>query len=346
MKTDLDNVFFIVLKWLKQGEDLVVITILRREGSAPRAPGTSMLISSAGKQWGTIGGGKVEAQVVLAARKTLKKGKNQRLCFNSEVKEGAEPDMICGGSLDIFLEYVPADTCNLELWQDAWRFYEKREKIFMCISLSENTGHHRFFIHENGTLYGKCEHFILEGLQKLLPKIQQTQLISLEGKEVMAMPCTSPPDLYIFGAGHVAGELAPLAVHLGFDVSVMDDRSAYLDGDAFINTRRILVPGFKQCLQHIRMDENSYMLIMTRDHQYDQELLAQILRTPACFKGMLGSKRKRDVIFKNLMNQGFTVEELQKVICPVGLTISADSPAEIAISIMAQLIQHRAGRFK
>jgi xanthine dehydrogenase accessory factor len=339
---------FTILGSLEQGEDLLIITILSRQGSTPRPQGTRMLITSAGQQLGTIGGGMLEAEIVRAGRKVLQEArKPQVLHFSSEARGNSVPYMICGGSLQVLLEYLPADSYHLKLWQDALDCYEKPQNLYMFIPLptdSDNQPAPRFFIQEDGIVCGDCPQINPDKLREMLPRLKQAQVINIDKQAFLLEPHTVPAAFYIFGAGHIASELAPLAVHLGFAVSVLDDRAVYLDGAAFEHTRTILVPGFEDCLQDIKVDENTYLLIMTRDHQYDQAVLAQLLRTPACYTGMVGSRRKRDTIFKSLMEQGFLAEELQKVTCPAGLEIGADSPAEIAISIMAQIIHLRSGR--
>ncbi len=333
-----------ILNCLQQGEDLLLITILSREGSTPRPPGTSMLISSAGKQSGTIGGGQVEARAVLAAREAMKKGESLILHFDSEPDQGKSPDMMCGGSLDVLLEYMPAAPYYLQLWQNALNFYKKNKAIYMCMPLPGDThtkNSQRFFLNEDGKLYGSCSGLEVDGLWKTVQQLQQAGVVNEQGVALMVLPCTVPAVLNIFGAGHVAGELAPLAVHLGFEVSVLDDRQEYLDQEAFQDTQRLLLPTFQNCFQSLQTDESSYLVIMTRGHQHDQEVLAQALRTSAGFIGMMGSRRKRDTLFQSLLEKGYLAEELQKVSCPVGLDIGADTPAEIAVSIMAQIIQHR-----
>ena len=151
------------------------------------------------------------------------------------------------------------------------------------------------------------------------------------------------PVLYLFGAGHVARQTAVLAGMLDFRVAVLDDRSAFANRDRFPEAEEIRVlDSFDQAFQGLSIDAGSFLLILTRGHSHDRTVLAQALRSEAGYIGMIGSRRKRDTIYDSLLQEGFSRKDLDRVFCPVGLEINAETPAEIGVSIVAQLIQQRA----
>jgi xanthine dehydrogenase accessory factor len=156
----------------------------------------------------------------------------------------------------------------------------------------------------------------------------------------------SSPILYVFGAGHVSRQIVPLAAHVGFKVVVTDDRQDFADAARFPAAREVLHLPYEDVLSGFTVDEASYVVIVTRGHTHDKEVLAQALKTKAKYIGMIGSKRKRNIIYGKLLDEGFTEEDLRRVHSPIGLEIKAETPEEIAVSIVAELIQERAGTGK
>ena len=167
-------------------------------------------------------------------------------------------------------------------------------------------------------------------------------LVSHDGREVFVEPLVSPGTVHLVGGGHVALATAQLAAFVGFAVKVMDDRPEFANAERFPQAEEVrVVPGFKQCFGE-QLGAADYLIAVTRGHQYDREVLAQALRTHAGYIGMIGSRRKRQTIYALLEEEGFGPADLDRVHCPIGLTIGAETPQEIAVSIVAELVQVRA----
>ncbi len=149
--------------------------------------------------------------------------------------------------------------------------------------------------------------------------------------------------IILIGAGHVSKETACLTAYTGFETWVMDDREEFANGMRFQDADSITVlDNFKALFQDIEINRNTYIVILTRGHLHDKTVLAQALKTEAGYIGMIGSRKKRQHIYEALLTEGFTEKELEKVYSPVGLSIGAQTPEEIAVSIVAQLIKVRA----
>jgi xanthine dehydrogenase accessory factor len=134
-----------------------------------------------------------------------------------------------------------------------------------------------------------------------------------------------------------------MAALAGFRVVVIDDRAEFANSDRFPDASEIIVPNdFTNALEGLDIDADSYLVIMTRGHRYDRVILEQALRTKAGYVGMMGSLRKRAITYAEMEKRGFTKERLAQVHCPIGLPIKAETPEEIAVSIAAELIRHRA----
>lgn len=150
-------------------------------------------------------------------------------------------------------------------------------------------------------------------------------------------------DAYIFGGGHVAYALEPLLRHVDFTTTVIDDREDYANAQRYPKAERAIVcSDFDHCFDEIETDEDSYIVIVTRGHRGDLQVLRQALRRPNAYIGMIGSKRKNKLLFDELLQEGVTQEELDRVHAPIGLEIKSETPEEIGISITAEMIQIRA----
>ena len=151
----------------------------------------------------------------------------------------------------------------------------------------------------------------------------------------------SSPSLVIAGGGHIAAALARLMVPLGFRVSVVDDRGAYANKERFPPPIETTVGDIPETLAHWPVDHNTYIVIVTRGHRHDEQALRAVLTAPAKYIGMIGSRRKVDLIFDDLLNAGATGAQLERVRAPIGLEIGAVTAEEIALSIAAELTSLR-----
>jgi xanthine dehydrogenase accessory factor len=157
------------------------------------------------------------------------------------------------------------------------------------------------------------------------------------------LPVTPPPRLLIAGAGHVGQALAELAARLDFLVTVLDDRTDFASSSRFPDARCI-VGDIEVELRKFPVDPHSFIVIVTRGHKHDARALEAVIRSPACYLGLIGSRRKTRTIFQDLHARGVPLETLAKVHAPIGLEIGAATPAEIAVSIAAEMIAVRRGR--
>jgi len=164
--------------------------------------------------------------------------------------------------------------------------------------------------------------------------------------EVLVEPLEARSLLYVFGAGHVSRQIVPLAARVGFHVVVIDDRDAFADPILFPEAEEVRCIPFKGVMERLVVDGASFLVIVTRGHMGDKAVLAQALRTRPRYIGMIGSRQKRELIYQALLTEGFTQADLDRVHSPIGIEIGAETPAEIAVSIVAELIQVRAGGFK
>ena len=329
---------------LNDGEDLVLVTISSQSGSTPRLAGAKMIIHRDGRIAGTIGGGLVEAQAMKEAPKCFACGHSMRRAFDLSNGDAAVTDMICGGKMELFLEFIRADEGNREAFQDLHAAMASGRRAALVCPLDADSGHQRFVIdHKGRTSHDDLPEELLAAVRQIRSSTSGCTLIDYKDREYLVSYFAVGGNLFLIGAGHVAACTAEAAVRVGFRVIVMDDRNQFANRDRFPLADEIKVlPSFAGCFEGYDIDGDSYLVIVTRGHMHDLEVLEQALQTKAGYIGMIGSRKKRNALYANLMDKGIKETQLEQVRCPIGMAIEADTPEEIAVSIVGELIYQRA----
>jgi xanthine dehydrogenase accessory factor len=275
------------------------------KGSSPQRTGAKALFFPDGRVIGTLGGGCLEAEVHARANRALQSGQPATFEMVLDHIFGWDDGLICGGSVLGLI--LPHAAQAADLWRTlATTSIPRRWGVKKDFSIGwvENESADDWLYQEN---------------------------------------VTPPHALWIAGSGHVAQAVAPLALQLNFSVTVFDDRPELASHEWFPADTRLRVGGWHELLKDSLPPEPAYGLIVTRGHQHDALVLSEWIRRPFVFLGMIGSRRKARLIREQFLRQGIaSADELDKVSCPVGVEIRAQSTNEIAVSIMAQYIQKRA----
>ena len=164
--------------------------------------------------------------------------------------------------------------------------------------------------------------------------------------EIFVEPILPTPKVVIFGAGHISTQVSKIATIAGFKTTIVDNRPVYANAERFPEAEAIYSESFEQAFEEIVPNENTYVIIVTRGHQEDQNVLRWAVKTDARYIGMIGSKRKIRSIVEQLESEGIPRERLERVYMPIGLDIAAVLPEEIAVAIVAELIHNRRVGFK
>jgi xanthine dehydrogenase accessory factor len=327
--------------WLSGGHPVASATIVTHEGSTPRSAGSKMLLRSDGTMYGTVGGGLVEAQVLTAAASVLDDGEARMLDFDLTGEMAAGADMICGGKLRVFLERIGPGSDG-ELYAELFRRVERGENCLLAVPMGCGP---RSLVPSRGPALGAdLPGSLLESARVAGRDCHAPVVFAAMSNRWFLEPWRAPSRLYIAGAGHVSRPTAQIAALAGFHVTVMDDRPEFANAERFPQAHELRTQDLHSCLEGLPIGPDASLVIVTRGHVHDADVLAQALRTPAGYIGMIGSRRKRDSVYQRLRSQGFTDSDLARVHCPVGLDIGAETPEEIAVSIVAELIQDRASR--
>jgi xanthine dehydrogenase accessory factor len=336
----------------------VLATIISQAGSSPRGPGTKMLMMEDGSFVGTIGGGKLEKKVLDVGKEVFVSLAPVMLLYSMQGEDVDANEMICGGNAEIFIEPVfPESPDHRNIIREIGELNKRGGSALIATVLDPGMWKRglapRMFLKadgkETGSLYGieGADEIIQQNMKNMIVK-RVPQVMGFKDKEgnnvdVLIEPVISEPVVYIFGGGHVSKQIGPIADLVGFKVVVIDDREEFSIPENFPYAKEVITCPFESVMERLPVNESSYLVIVTRGHSHDKTVLEQALKTPAKYIGMIGSRRKVKIIYDNLIKEGFNQEQLDKVYSPIGETIGAETPEEIAVSIVAQLIKVRSG---
>ena len=331
---------------VENGRDTALASLIWSTGSIPMSEQAKLVLLESGEMVGTIGGGCLEADIYECCRSVLKTGESERFNYTMTEKQAGEDGLNCGGSVEIFIEKVSTGTVNV--FSAIKSLLKQRSKFCSVVGLN---GSKRILIDDGGRiLYNEGpsieSSYAIEIAKKSFMKrkgfIYKTDNVHCN-EDIFVEPYLPQPKLYIFGGGHVGAEVAKLAKNVGFRVAILDDRPQFANQIRHPYCDEYYTGEINDLFPQLKIDDYTYILAVTRGHQHDELVVEQALQTPAFFIGMLGSERKKKILWEKLLDRGVEEESLLRVSSPVGLNVGADNPEEIAVSILAELIKVRRG---
>lgn len=323
---------------LARGENVVLCSILASSGSAPRGAGAKMAVFPDGHTLGTIGGGAVERIAAERAMEVHRTGASHCQGFGLASDQINDIGMICGGSVTVYFQFFDAKDekdlayCRtvLELLmgeEDAW-LISRMEHGEITAAGTYDAAH--------GVRFADIE----EGI--ILPDARSRAVYRKSEPGYYIEPLVRAGRVYLFGGGHVGKALVPVLANVGFRVTVFDNRAEFAKTENYPQAERVIFGDYRNIGGRVTILPRDYVVIMTPGHQADREVLLQAMRTSACYIGCIGSRHKVAATNAFLMENGIPETALSRIHSPIGLPILAETPEEIAISIAAELICHRA----
>jgi xanthine dehydrogenase accessory factor len=364
----MNDVFTEILRLKQEGQRGALCTIISSKGSLPMSGKAKMLVGEDGTMVGTVGGGCLEADVWAEAQRVVKKDISKIASFILTEQHAGESGLNCGGKVDIFIEPVVPDRMTA-VFEEIARLRAEGEKGAIATVISSRIpaalkDKSKLVLRADGTMFGgigeggfiedyvrqKAEEVMREDYLAVLQfeigedEAQRWGLEAGDTLDVFVEPIIAIPTLYLFGGGHVSLQIARVAKTVGFKIVVIDDRPAFANKERFPMADETRVEDLYTVFERLKIDDQSYIVAVTRGHQHDEPVIEQAIHTEARYIGMIGSKRKISRMWKKLIERGADKARLAQVHAPIGLEIGADTPEEIAVSIVAQLIQSRRGR--
>jgi xanthine dehydrogenase accessory factor len=341
---------------LRANEELVLSTIIFSEGSTPLRAGARMLVGKEGSaSAGTIGGGLVEAETQKEARALLAGGATCAVRRFSLTEDQSDGGLLCGGIVEILNEkLVPG---IVPLYADLIERREAGRDAALVTMLGDGPIVRAKFPVASSVGPSAEDDNGMKVLREVVPEVpasfrkivdeaiarEHVIRIPVEGGELIIEPVAGLHEVVIFGGGHVSLYLSRCASMAGFRVTVVDDRPEYANAGRFPEAYNTLAVNFDAAWSALKVRPATSIVIVTRGHAYDGQVLERAVQTTAGYIGMIGSKRKVIAKFEELLKRGISRELLRKVHAPIGLAIGAMTAEEIAISITAELIAARRG---
>ena len=312
--------------------ELVLCTVLRVKGSAPRHAGSKMLAGREGWLLGSIGGGRGEALVLATCADLLGGGRPTILELDMQGLDIEGSTMVCGGTSRLLIEPLVSRAPYL----GALRLLQKGEPALLVKHLA--TG-------ETALMDGRGE-WVEGSLKDADPQTARHALDSgypllLEEAGLLYDPLLPEEKLLILGGGHVGRALATLAPGLGFQVTVGDDRPAFLEPGRFPPGVATLCGTYADLVAGFPFDRSTFVVILTRGHLSDLECVRAVLPRPHRYAGLMGSLRKTRLVLAQVAAEGFDPLSVEALRAPIGLEIGAETPEELAVAIAAELIAAR-----
>ena len=340
---------------LEAGTPDALATVIESRGSTPREVGAKMLVRDQGRILGSVGGGCGEAQVLWDALRALTEGRPRlsRVDLTGEIND--ESPTNCGGIMDIFVDPLRREVSvglgSAEAVGLVREVLEQR-RAGVLVTVIGPPGSHglapgtKFFVDAEGTIQGaglpdplRAE--VLAQAREALRAGRSRRAMLADPVEAFYETVLPPPELIVVGAGHIAVPLAQMGKLCDFAVTVLDDRASFANRERFPTADRVLVGRVEEVLDGYPIGVGTYLVLVTRGHQLDQEGLKRVLGRGASYIGMIGSRRRVHQVLRHLARSGFDPALLDAVHAPIGLQIAAETPAEIATAIMAEIIAVR-----
>ena len=319
---------------LEAGTPAELVAVTEASGSTPRGAGALMAVFPGGRTLGTIGGGNVEFEAQRLAAELLERGGCAQRRFRVVQGDAASLGMVCGGDVAVRFQYLPAgDAHAAAVLRDLMEASAGDLDTWLVLNTQEDSA-------AMGTADRSGPRHLKDPPEDL-PSLLQNRPVLAGGW--LAIPMVRAGRVYIFGGGHVSRALVPAIAAVGFRPVVYDDRPEFADPALFPRAETVLSGDFTKIGEQITLSADDYVVIMTRGHQADYEVLEQTLRSGVKYLGCIGSKKKLALCRERLLAAGFTAEEYARVHAPIGLPIGAETPEEIAVSVAAELIAVRAG---
>ncbi|MBL6966289.1 MAG: XdhC family protein [Anaerolineales bacterium] len=326
-----------LIRWREEGKNAVLATVIQTWGSAPRGTGANMAVSATGEMLGSVSGGCVEGAVVEAALESLANRQPRLLQYGITDETAWEVGLACGGQISVFVR--PYDLAQLDFWPK-----EKTVATGMVVRGPKNLQGKSLLLDEDGhsvgALEGELHAQALDSLRGALQRNQSSGIMHLTPEVDFFLHVSHPPPtLVIIGGVHIAVALVALANTLEFRIIVIDPRKGFGNARRFPRADKIITAWPDQALRELTLTRTTAVAALTHDPKLDDPALIAALNSPAFYIGALGSHNTQEQRRQRLLNAGISAVQLDRIRGPIGLNLGGRKPEEIALAIMAEIVQ-------
>ncbi|HEU4782705.1 MAG TPA: XdhC family protein [Ktedonobacterales bacterium] len=340
-------------RWHGENKPIAIASVISIVGSAPRGVGATLALTAAGDIAGSVSGGCVEPAVIEVGLKTLRTGQPKLLSYGITEEQNVEQiGLSCGGQIEVFVERL----ANLEPLAAALKAQQPivRAVIINASAESEATPGASMLIRERGELIGSSgdpglDDAVATRARDLLHNGESAMAtVEIAEKSARVFFAVYPPEptLVIVGAGHITIPLTRLAKTLDYHVTVIDPREAFATRERIPDADDLLLEWPDEALAHLPVSSATAVAVLTHDDKFDVPALKAALNSSASYIGAIGSRGTRERRDRRLREAGVTDEQIGRIHGPIGINIGAQTPEEIALAILAQIIAVRRGKDK
>lgn len=313
-----------ILTQLREGKRAMLATVVEQRGSAPRGVGTAMVIAEDGGQTGTVGGGSMEYRVRQDAVQLLRENASAMKSYEIHADE---KDVYSGGVTILFRVF--SEEAGILLAESVLDALKREESRYLVCNLAQQ-GEYETSLMDAAAVSD------LTGLD--CPPMNT--IVSSRESGYLVEPIIPAPRVILFGGGHVAQVMARQLNLLDYRVWVVEDRAEFATRVLFPSAERVILSAYEEAEELLQITKHDHVIVMSRGHETDYQILCWVLRTVADYIGCIGSKRKIALTRERLLADGLSEEQCNRLHAPIGLAIGAETPAEIAVSVAAELIQY------
>ena len=326
--------------WQAAGEEIALATVVRVIGSAPRPVGAKMIVSSAGRMAGSVSGGCVETTVYEELMDVLAGGPPRLLHFGITEDMIWDVGLACGGTIDVFVQRL-----DPELVAALADSVEQGEPVALATVIAGETTGDSALVRANAVMIEPEDERIAAAQEILTASADVGAVRAIApGTDVFVEPFLPPPVLVIIGGVHIAIPLTRFAKELGFYVIVADPRAKFANRERFPEADEVLLEWPDEALAHLEVGDSTYVVLLSHDPKIDEPTLAAALETEAHYIGAIGSRKTHAERFERMAKWGITAQQLRRVYAPIGLDLGGRTPAETALSIIAEVLAAKNGR--
>ena len=340
------DIFPDLTRWVERDEPIALATVIRTWGSSPRGVGAKMALTPGGKITGSVSGGCVEGAVAEAGTQVLKTGQPQLLHFGVADETAWQVGLACGGSIDVYVNRLDHDLFEIL----RMGMQEARPMVVATVVRGPDPllGE-QMVLTKEGKIYGSLsspyENQVLAGAEAALAKGRAKSLrLERHGEEpveIFADVLLPPPALVMVGGVHIAIALTSIARTLGYRSVIVDPRRAFGSPERFSHGDELIQAWPDEAFSRIELTENTAVVMLTHDPKIDDPALKIVLNSPVFYIGVLGSRNTHAKRRIRLLEAGISEPQLARLHAPIGLDIGGDTPEEIALAVMAEIVAAR-----
>ena len=332
--------FTTLSSWLQEEKAFAMATVIKTWGSSPRPIGSTMLISKDMEMLGSVSGGCVEVDVLKKALPIIENGQAEKLAYGITNEEAWGVGLSCGGKIEVYLEkFMAFKEQSKEVWKELNNCLERNMPCVLLTQINSNDTNH-ILVKPTGEVIGHSTANIYKEIALKAYKERRHQLVEIGEEQFFAKVFPRKSQLLIIGSAHISVDLVDLAKKFNFETIVIDPRTVFAEKTNFKTPPDQIIAKYpNEVLNDFPLDAFNYAVILSHDPKIDDNALQILLKSKVAYIGALGSRKTQAKRVERLKAASFTDTEIARIHAPVGVDINAKKPAEIALSIMAEIIQ-------